>query len=691
MLKVLFALFALIVAAFPARAQFDSAEPAKLLALVVSSCGGQALTVGGYNQITVDTTGTLCDSAGAPGAVSSVTGTAGQITASPTTGNVVVSLPATITQNEVFTGGIVLTGGLNNDGLSSELINGTLVATGVAMRALSITETLEGGSSGVNAYGIFDSAKLDVSSQNIANYDGVMVQFTINAGYTGTIPGVNVFEAQNIVNNSSGTPLTVRQFLADDPNVGAGHLPLGNTTGVATWNQYTASGLTGAAGNGGTATLTGVYIVPPSGAAASGGTNNNRGIYIIGNGAGSCSGTCNQWALDDESTLQVAFKGPITESATFTVSGASSVLSGAISAASWTTTGIRIYESASILTDTSATGTVTAEYTNTFGGNTIAASNSGVTFTNYYESYAKLPVAGTNVTLTNAWGFGADSIRDNGPFEISSGTFIMAGNITNPLGTTGQLVQGTAATINDATTGAGTVTTAYQNLWPAYTLTTTTNAVTVTTDYGNYFTAPVAGSHVTLTNTYALGADSFKVNGLFQVSGGNVGINVSSNHTFQVNTGTSSGAISIGGTSATTTVGGPLDLTDIANSAGNEILCYDTTGGPVTYENAVAGCVPSAARFKIGIEDISTDIHADLALLRPSDWTYKDTAKFGDNLYVGLIADDVARMDPRCAVYDADGALENYSDRCLMAHVIAGMQQQQAQIESLKHEMRHGR
>lgn len=45
------------------------------------------------------------------GAVSSVTGTAGQITASPTTGAVVVSLPATLTPNEIASGQWNFTGG----------------------------------------------------------------------------------------------------------------------------------------------------------------------------------------------------------------------------------------------------------------------------------------------------------------------------------------------------------------------------------------------------------------------------------------------------------------------------------------------------------------------------------------------------------------------------------------------------
>lgn len=77
-------------------------------------------------------------------------------------------------------------------------------------------------------------------------------------------------------------------------------------------------------------------------------------------------------------------------------------LTGNISAAAWTTSGIRYRNVAATLTDTSSTGTVATAYTDLFGGNTIAASNA-TTFTNYATFRISGPSAGTNVTLTNAW------------------------------------------------------------------------------------------------------------------------------------------------------------------------------------------------------------------------------------------------------------------------------------------------
>lgn len=92
--------------------------------------------------------------------------------------------------------------------------------------------------------------------------------------------------------------------------------------------------------------------------------------------------------------------------ATFTgavaVNGASFSLTGNISAAAWTTNGIRYKNVSATLTDTSSSGTVAAAYTNVFGGNTIAASNA-TTFTDYATTYIAGPTAGTNVTFTNSW------------------------------------------------------------------------------------------------------------------------------------------------------------------------------------------------------------------------------------------------------------------------------------------------
>ena len=98
--------------------------------------------------------------------------------------------------------------------------------------------------------------------------------------------------------------------------------------------------------------------------------------------------------------------GRAINASTATMSGLTTApqvnLTGNVSAAAWTTTGVGLTTTARTLTDTSSSGTVATGYTNVLGGNTIAASNS-TTFTNYSTMFMAAPTAGTNVTLTNSF------------------------------------------------------------------------------------------------------------------------------------------------------------------------------------------------------------------------------------------------------------------------------------------------
>ena len=116
--------------------------------------------------------------------------------------------------------------------------------------------------------------------------------------------------------------------------------------------------------------------------------------------------------------------GTATLNGKTTVAGGSFGLSGNISAAAWTTAGIRYANVTATMTDTTSSGTVANAYTDIFGGNTVAASNA-TTFTNYYGAYIKVPVAGTNVTLTKAWALGADSIAVNGAGSVAAPSLAM--------------------------------------------------------------------------------------------------------------------------------------------------------------------------------------------------------------------------------------------------------------------------
>jgi len=162
-------------------------------------------------------------------------------------------------------------------------------------------------------------------------------------------------------------------------------------------------------------------------------------------------------------------------------------LSGNISSAAWTTSGVRIKGVSATFTDTTSSGTVATAYTNVYGGNTIAAS-AATTFTNYVTAYFQEPVAGTNVTLTNRWAIGADSLRvgTSNQFTVTLAgvaTFAAAVSITKSVyhtNTTGT-PSGTTQTIDWT-----------QGNWQTLDLGSASGAVTLT------FTAPTGPANLTL-------------------------------------------------------------------------------------------------------------------------------------------------------------------------------------------------
>jgi hypothetical protein len=91
-------------------------------------------------------------------------------------------------------------------------------------------------------------------------------------------------------------------------------------------------------------------------------------------------------------------------------------------------------------------------------------------------------------------------------------------------------------------------------------------------------------------------------------------------------------------------------------------------------------------RYKNLVGQISDEAGvAGLNDLDPIAFVYKDTKRFGSRIHVGLRADDVQKMDPRCVVFDTKGKLENYEDRCVLAYAVAAIQEQGREIASLKH------
>ncbi|NBU75729.1 MAG: hypothetical protein EBS30_10975 [Planctomycetes bacterium] len=134
---------------------------------------------------------------------------------------------------------------------------------------------------------------------------------------------------------------------------------------------------------------------------------------------------------------------------TTTINGRVTLAPIGASAEAWTTSGIALTQSAATFTDTSSSGTVADIRINNFAAQTLAAS-SATTVTRLFGTYFVDPVAGTNVTATDRFALGADSLRVAGSATFGSTLTITGGGNTIGLAssqTSGAiLIGGTSAT-----------------------------------------------------------------------------------------------------------------------------------------------------------------------------------------------------------------------------------------------------
>lgn len=303
---------------------------------------------------------------------------------------------------------------------------------------------------------------------------------------------------------------------------------------------------------------------------------------------------------------------------------------GATNGAAWTTNGKGLQVRSQIWTDTTSSGTIAAEYINAFLAPTLAFS-SATTVTNAYNTYIVAPVAGTNATLTNGWALGTDSLKvgTSGTFTVSTAgvltttgaqlttpnlgvasatslalggatigtdtfgvtgtstlsgatvisgaSFGLSGNISQAAWTTaGVRYKNVAATLTD-TTSSGTVAAAYTDIFGGNTI-AASSAVTFTKYATMRIPAPIAGTNVTFTNSFALDVDSINVgtSGTFKVSTAGVltttGAQLTT-PTLGVSTGTS---LTLGGATIGTDA---LGVVGTATISGASVFSSTVTGG----------------------------------------------------------------------------------------------------------------
>lgn len=316
--------------------------------------------------------------------------------------------------------------------------------------------------------------------------------------------------------------------------------------------------------------------------------------------------------LPDSTMVSSSGHSAITvASGTLALTSSPLVISGNISSAAWTTSGVRIKGTPGTLTDTSSSGTVAAAYTDVLGGNTIAASGA-TTFTNYYALYGKAGVAGANVTLTNSWGLGGDSLKvgTSGTFQVSTAGVLTT---TGAQLTTPTLGVATATSLNGNTFTTGTYTltggssktlTFNNSLTLAGTDSTTltfpsTSATIARTDAGQTFTGTnIFG--ITQATSLALGGatigtDALGVTGTASISG-------AVSHGTETNTGNGAASVSQVLWNGTVFAGGTATNTFPAmfvQPAGTTVATTWSTSGTGLGMNLASGFAGNFLDFRV--------------------------------------------------------------------------------------------
>jgi len=115
---------------------------------------------------------------------------------------------------------------------------------------------------------------------------------------------------------------------------------------------------------------------------------------------------------------------------------------------------------------------------------------------------------------------------------------------------------------------------------------------------------------------------------------------------------------------------GTLGIDRLDASSSNNHVCYNSN-------NVLVKCGVSSIRFKNNISTFAGGLE-EIRRLKPVsfNWKFDDTADFG------LIAEDVAKVEPKLASYDKDGAVEGVHYDRIGVLLINAVKEQQAQIEA---------
>ena len=215
----------------------------------------------------------------------------------------------------------------------------------------------------------------------------------------------------------------------------------------------------------------------------------------------------------------------------------------------------------------------------------------------------------------------------------------------------------------------------------------------------------MAGAHVTLTNDWALVADSAFVTGAGSAAAPSLAVGNATTGLFSVST-TGLG-LSINGAvkqdynnttadymdtlcAATTTINSAtFKVTTLAASTALDVVCYTTVTGLFTEDPTGTGCTVSARRFKQDINYLSDSRMLDEVLgMKPVSFRFKKGVGQDDGAatHYGLIAEDMEKAAPELVAYEKNGQTHGvkYGDGELTSHLIGAIKAEQARDRGIE-------
>lgn len=155
-------------------------------------------------------------------------------------------------------------------------------------------------------------------------------------------------------------------------------------------------------------------------------------------------------------------------------------------------------------------------------------------------------------------------------------------------------------------------------------------------------------------------------------------------------------AVSLAHTLATCnglTQSGTITFSGVTTGTNADFACF-AAGGVMTLQTTA--CTVSSRRFKQNIHPLSMSALSEVMKLKPVVFNRIPDQKNPDvdvNAYVkqiGLIAENVASVDPKAAVYEQDGVTpKSYRQESIIALLVKAVQEQQKEITELKSQLAH--